>query len=407
MRDVSLIMANTHNYHGWHYIAHAKSAGSVSNQWSGTGHFHFQPDDWFVRQHWNRGVHVKVDASHPGMAGLIGTTYSAQWQSQPLEFVRLARGRSNIVLSDGIKPTPYRAYDISQDGVVYNSEYNWTLHASLSTYNIYKRYGWRYTNVLTSFPFLDAQFRVVPDPVTRTHFDNKLLSKVADRKASIAVNLAEAASTASLITRPLVAAANFTKNIRKGNLSAALRFVPRSAKQAVASAADLTLAYQLGIKPLIGDITAGIDIYQNGFRKAGSFSVDSRHTWEIQGGKREYSGSIHFEVDDPNLDKLTTLGIDNPLSVGWELVPYSFVLDWFIDVGSMLENLTATLGLRFNHGWVTDLVSYTRPTGASVFSFERHVLTNFPVPFITIGGGISSASRAVTATALFASLATR
>ena len=45
------------------------------------------------------------------------------------------------------------------------------------------------------------------------------------------------------------------------------------------------------------------------------------------------------------------LGIDNPLEVVWELIPLSFVADWFIPVGEFLRSLTATNGLVFHSGY--------------------------------------------------------
>lgn len=41
---------------------------------------------------------------------------------------------------------------------------------------------------------------------------------------------------------------------------------------------------------------------------------------------------------------LASLGVTNPLSIGWELVPYSFVVDWAYPVGDFLESLDALLG---------------------------------------------------------------
>jgi len=38
------------------------------------------------------------------------------------------------------------------------------------------------------------------------------------------------------------------------------------------------------------------------------------------------------------------LGITNPLLIGWELVPFSFVVDWFLPVGNWLESVDAMLG---------------------------------------------------------------
>jgi hypothetical protein len=45
------------------------------------------------------------------------------------------------------------------------------------------------------------------------------------------------------------------------------------------------------------------------------------------------------------------------VSLGWELIPYSFVVDWFIDVGSYLRNLETALlfGTIFKSGFVSEL----------------------------------------------------
>jgi hypothetical protein len=43
---------------------------------------------------------------------------------------------------------------------------------------------------------------------------------------------------------------------------------------------------------------------------------------------------------------LSNLGLINPLSVAWEVVPFSFVIDWFIPVNKWLNSLTADAGLE-------------------------------------------------------------
>jgi hypothetical protein len=47
------------------------------------------------------------------------------------------------------------------------------------------------------------------------------------------------------------------------------------------------------------------------------------------------------------------LGITNPALVAWELVPFSFVADWFLPIGNFLGFLDATLGLEFVSGYQT------------------------------------------------------
>lgn len=47
---------------------------------------------------------------------------------------------------------------------------------------------------------------------------------------------------------------------------------------------------------------------------------------------------------------LNQLGLLNPASLAWELVPYSFVVDWVLPIGPVLQALTAPAGLLFVDG---------------------------------------------------------
>jgi hypothetical protein len=48
---------------------------------------------------------------------------------------------------------------------------------------------------------------------------------------------------------------------------------------------------------------------------------------------------------------LSSAGVTNPLLVAWELVPFSFVVDWFLPVGNYVEQLDAMLG--YTQGYYT------------------------------------------------------
>jgi hypothetical protein len=48
-----------------------------------------------------------------------------------------------------------------------------------------------------------------------------------------------------------------------------------------------------------------------------------------------------------NLNSWGSFGLLNPAAVAWELLPFSFVVDWFLPVGRYLEGLDVPM--RFDH----------------------------------------------------------
>jgi hypothetical protein len=56
-----------------------------------------------------------------------------------------------------------------------------------------------------------------------------------------------------------------------------------------------------------------------------------------------YSGKP--KVNNLNLFRATALGLNNPLAIAWELVPFSFLVDWFYPVGNLLNEFTDWVGL--------------------------------------------------------------
>jgi hypothetical protein len=54
--------------------------------------------------------------------------------------------------------------------------------------------------------------------------------------------------------------------------------------------------------------------------------------------------------DVPLAGNLSQMGISNPLMLAWELLPWSFVADWFVPIGAYLNTLDATFGWSFLGG---------------------------------------------------------
>jgi hypothetical protein len=53
------------------------------------------------------------------------------------------------------------------------------------------------------------------------------------------------------------------------------------------------------------------------------------------------------------LKTASELGLTNPVEVLWELVPFSFVIDWALPIGSFISQFDASLGWTFVDGSIT------------------------------------------------------
>lgn len=181
------------------------------------------------------------------------------------------------------------------------------------------------------------------------------------------------------------------------------------------------LELQYGWNPLLADVNSAASQLSNDassghpFRchvKAKAKSPLNRVTWGqqaisavgiqlIRTGQNFAYVRLDFELDSPLLATLSSLGLTNPLEIVWELVPYSFVVDWIVPVGNWLSTLDATFGWKFLGGTLTQGYDYStvgrgvvwRPELASssrdsaygeiastqkVFSFARSVYTSAP-----------------------------
>lgn len=54
---------------------------------------------------------------------------------------------------------------------------------------------------------------------------------------------------------------------------------------------------------------------------------------------------------NPNVQAFKRLGLLNPVVTLWELVPFSFIVDWFIPIGDYLSSLDAMAGVQVLSTW--------------------------------------------------------
>jgi hypothetical protein len=62
-------------------------------------------------------------------------------------------------------------------------------------------------------------------------------------------------------------------------------------------------------------------------------------------------------VTNPNAATLDALGVINPVSLAWDLVPFSFVVDWFVPVGAFLNSFYGIPGFTIEESSYTTLTT--------------------------------------------------
>jgi len=126
------------------------------------------------------------------------------------------------------------------------------------------------------------------------------------------------------------------------------------------------LAYRYGVAPLMQDIAAVCDILSKDYNGDVVYRRTSRTFWgglanaseqrERCDGSESVSLTGRARVTNPNLLLANRLGVINPQSWAWEVIPFSFVIDWWLPVGTFLKNFTAQVGLTV----VQSMISRTR-----------------------------------------------
>lgn len=60
--------------------------------------------------------------------------------------------------------------------------------------------------------------------------------------------------------------------------------------------------------------------------------------------------TVRFSVINPLLANLNQIGVVSPLEIGWEVFKFSFVIDWFYNLGQYIDQLGAFTGIEFDSG---------------------------------------------------------
>jgi hypothetical protein len=192
--------------------------------------------------------------------------------------------------------------------------------------------------------------------------------------AGLGVDFVEYHQTLNMFTKAVTTLVDFTKRVKHADFVGAARalkmqFVPPGVKPRRAWASNW-LEYHFGVEPLLADIHDCAEIFNNPLKtfhatKGRSFTFDSA-SYNTNFGSVTDSGryeSTYVGVNGGTVRSITSqtfhtldqLGIINPASLVWEVVPFSFVVDWFVNVGDMVRSLSDFAGLSLEKTYNTFL----------------------------------------------------
>lgn len=209
--------------------------------------------------------------------------------------------------------------------------------------------------------------------------ETQALLKARDSKVNVALSVAEMDKTFSMIAARATSIAKSYRALRRGDVSGAAKALGLRRDRGK-SLAKQALEVQYGWTPLLSDVYGAYEELTRQFRSHGIMIKAVSRTKESSSDRVNYllaaDGSVRgtyvdtsvkecqvilwFEVKDPYTLLASATGLTNPFEIAWELVPFSFVVDWFIPVGNLLGSLTATEGLTYWGGTKTLRSTTTR-----------------------------------------------
>jgi len=203
----------------------------------------------------------------------------------------------------------------------------------------------------------------------------RLYKLVRRQSVDLATGLAELAQTTGMISAAALHLAKSFLLLKAGRVGAAFASLFPSTKK---ETAGVFLAYRYGVSPLLSDIDGAVqhlaELVQN-FQPVYARSKSKKDiVFEdetvinpdnsvVNTVSRSIKVTVRYHVTyglgDALLNNLSRLGFTSPRNVAWELVPFSFVIDWFYPIGQYLGLLGAFEGLELKEMHKTVIVKET------------------------------------------------
>jgi len=212
-----------------------------------------------------------------------------------------------------------------------------------------------------------------PDMISLQNLSySRLQSQI--KRASMGVTVAEGREALTLMAQRAGQLYRSFKSLRKGRFGDFLRELKvrplkkheRTKWTKPKHAASIWLEYWFGWAPLVGDIDACVDVLTSApppLILVGSATREISGSGVYSGGGQirisQYTGKAivrqyaRVRIENPNALLRQQAGLTNAAEIAWAIVPFSFLVDWFGNVGDVLRARTDFSGLVIEEAYAT------------------------------------------------------
>lgn len=231
---------------------------------------------------------------------------------------------------------------------------------------------------------------ITHNSIQRNKAIDRLINNVQGETSNLAESVATIRRTFEMVDNTVGRINRSVRALRRGDLAtaggelfhgSAPRFRRGGGTSKSKSLANNWLELQYGWKPLLSDIR--YSIFALGKLALADRSVGTSRasaTQEKSDGAITYFNNaqkpvvgswyirtttttkfvVRYRVSNPLRAFMSQSGFTNPVSLAWELLPFSFVVDWFYPIGSYLESIDSWGGLELLDGSETTFTRQER-----------------------------------------------
>lgn len=291
--------------------------------------------------------------------------------------------RRELEKGDHRTPTPYYHTTITQSGYQnydhwkwdYTSALGWASHHNVS-YSASRYSGpSTYQTWFTISP--DINCITVPPFDVLNECDNIALGNLNKEAIDIGSALAEIMETAHHFASRAGQLVSFAIAVKRGKWRRALdalgineRRFNTSAKNA-RHIAELYLEYQWAIRPVIKDIDSAVKLHKFGLSHLPLMTIAAKGKVKIDIDEETVTGTsfqsekktvtlkgrqfnttkVFALINDVEVIAEKALGVDSIVPGIWEFLPFSWLVDYAVDVSGLIDAWTGTKGLSFQSGY--------------------------------------------------------